>query len=113
MYNLMGNSYIDTWISKGEDEMLDVAATADEQTGNISLAIVNKDPEKEKQIQIRMDRRNTDMRFHTVNGQDVNSCNTTSKTEVVIADTPIKPELENGFLCVDLKPHSVNVITMK
>ena len=112
LYNLMLDRHIDTWVQEGADDMLDVAATSDENSSRISIAVVNKDPDRERQICIGMNRKYSRAQLHTVNGTDADSCNTVGKSEVGIHTKEIQSAPDNQMVTTVLEPHSVNVITI-
>ena len=112
LYNLMLDRHIDTWVKEGADDMLDIAATSDENSGRISIAVVNKDPDRERQICIGMNRKYSLAQLHTVNGTDADSCNTVGKSEVGVHTRQIQPVPDNQMVTTVLEPHSVNVITI-
>ena len=112
LYNQMQDSYVDTWICEGSDEMLDVAATADQETGKISIALVNKDPDMEKTIRIAVGKPCREVVLHTVNGPDTDSCNTVQRAEVSVHSREVQILSDGEDVCVTLEPHSVNVLTL-
>ena len=102
LYNLMLDRHIDTWVKEGADDMLDIAATSDENSGRISIAVVNKDPDRERQICIGMNRKYSLAQLHTVNGTDTGSCNTVGKSEVGVHTRQIRPAPDNHMVTMVL-----------
>ena len=113
LYNRMQNNYIDTWNPGEEDEMLDLAVTADDTSSKISISVVNKDHRNSKTVSITVDRCLTDLEMYTVNGPDTDSCNTTDKTEVLIRKGIVRQSPDQRTVTAILEPHSVNVITLQ
>ena len=113
LYNRMQDNYIDSWNPGEDDEMLDLAVTADDTSTKLSIAVVNKDPRNSRTVSFTMDRNLADAAMYTVNGPDVNSCNTIDKTEVLIREGSIRQSPDQKTVTATLEPHSVNVITMQ
>ena len=113
LYNRMQDNFIDTWVKEASDDMLDIAATADESGDRVSIAVVNKDPDRMKQVSFEMNRAYRDVQLHTVNGPDVNSCNTSERSEVLLRTGAIEVAPGQTTVAAVLEPHSVNVITMQ
>ena len=113
LYNRMQNYYVDSWTPEGGDEMLDVAVTADDSSSRISIAIVNKDPVRSREVSFIVPRPLTDTAVYTVNGPETYSCNTTQKTEVALRKGTVQLSPDRKTVSAVLEPHSVNVLTLK
>ncbi len=113
LYNKMQDNCIDFWIQDEDDEMLDVAATADDSAENISIAIVNKDPYNRKTVSMKADHSLRSAHMFTVNGPDKDSFNTVGRTEVTIRDGQCSLSEDGSEVTATLEPHSVNVIVIR
>ena len=113
LYNRMQNNYVDSWTSEGEDEMLDVAVTADDSSSAISIAIVNKDPVKSREVSFTVPHSLKDTAVYTVNGPETYSCNTIQKTEVTLRKGTTQLSPDRKTVTVVPEPHSVNVVTLE
>ncbi len=97
----------------GQDQdMLDIAATADDNAEHISIAIANKDPQNSRTISFALDKEFKDAKMFTLNGPDKDSYNTVGRSEVLIHDGQCSLSEGGRDVSVTLEPHSVNVITL-
>ena len=129
--NYMGDQILDDW-QEGETprltvtdkhgkevttDQLDILATQHSDSGKISIAIVNKDPEKEQTLTINLDgeaQQPYRVCLHRITGKTVDSYNDIDRNEVFIENlilTERKLEIKySGSYEIVLAPHSVNVI---
>jgi alpha-N-arabinofuranosidase len=93
---------------------LDILATQHSETEKISIAVVNKEPDKEKKLEICLDENSYaryEVQEYRIVGSSVDSYNDIDRTEVFIEQLPTKET--SGVYQVNLAPHSINVIDFK
>lgn len=126
--NHMGDTVLDSW-EEGEKNTfavldkngrkvtvntLDILATQHSETEKISIAVVNKEPDKEKKLEICLDENSYaryEVQEYRIVGSSVDSYNDIDRTEVFIEQLPTKET--SGVYQVNLAPHSINVIDFK
>ena len=78
------------------------------------LTVVNKEPDKEKKLEICLDENSYaryEVQEYRIVGSSVDSYNDIDRTEVFIEQLPTKET--SGVYQVNLAPHSINVIDFK
>lgn len=126
--NHMGDTVLDSW-EEGEKNTftvldkngrkvtvntLDILATQHSETEKISIAVVNKEPDKEKKLEICLDENSYaryEVQEYRIVGSSVDSYNDIDRTEVFIEQLLTKET--SGVYQVNLAPHSINVIDFK
>lgn len=93
--------------------MLDIVATANDESTVISISAVNKSPNEEKVLELSLDKVVSSGKLYTVNGDSVDSYNSIGNTQVQIEEKELAIECNSNVVKLSLAPHSVNIIRIE
>ena len=108
--NHMEENFIDMWSDDSEDEMLDIVATANDESTVISISAINKSPAEEKLLELSLDKIPSGGKIYTVNGDSVDSYNSMGNTQVQVTEKELAIDSNSNVVKLSLAPHSVNII---
>ncbi len=124
--NYMGDSVVDSWISNNESfeveidskpvrvPALDCVATKRQDTGEICLSVVNRDPSKEIELNIELAHtsRVRSNKIFSVIGSNRDSYNGTDRPDDVKIAEAAAPSKANHGLSMKAHPHSISVVVL-
>lgn len=120
----LGNIALDGWQDEVEQmqvrtsdhntcwtSVLDILPTYDTENHQYAVAVVNKDPKEEKELEIAaLDQNVREYRILTVNGTSTESYNDIGHTEVTLKKGLWKKNVDNKYR---FEPHSVNILQLR
>lgn len=104
--NYLGETVLDCWNTE-KDADFDIVPTYFKETGQYALAVVNKNKDTEKDLELNLDCTGN-VSMHYISGESCDSYNDIGHTEIDIIDTEIG-EYRKGMK-VKIAPHSVSII---
>ena len=124
--HMMGDQVIDLWLpdaaprvlttkhgEKRTVDMIDAVATRDTVTGDVALALINKDPASTLTVEMPLPRGYAGCSLHSLCGGSPDDYNDVGRENVVPEDRTSTVTMSDGALRVSLRPHSVNILLVK